>query len=1083
MPSSGGSKSDGRLRVARIVALLTGLAGFLLAVATPLLPVHQTTTTISWPQDDQATSIEAPLISYLPVEVSATIPCAVFNDLPDEGGLVAATIPAQSPDSQRFGLQIRATETHAEVLVRNALVASQPLEELANCDQLLVGITKGAVTAEFAGIDVEPQVRDGNQMPYVVGVFTDLEGAAPDGLNVTIEVDSRFTTSPTLLKILAITIGAIATLVSLAALHRLDLTDGRRHRRFLPASWWKLSPLDLIVGAILLGWYFIGANTADDGYILNMARVAGHAGYMANYYRWYGVPEAPFGWFYDVTAALAALSTASPFVRLTTLIASILCWWIISREVIPRLGRRARHTPAVYWTAAAVFLAFWLPYNNGLRPEPVIAVGALLTWISVERAIATGRLLPAAVATIIAAFSLAAGPTGLMAVAALLAGSRPLLAILIKRARQLSPTNKHTPLAWAALTAPLLAAGTAVLFMVFRDQTLAAVSEASRLRTAVGPSLTWYEEMVRYEELFGPASDGSLARRFAVLILFFCITISAAAIIRRGGLPGVPTGPAARILGVTVGSLLFLTLTPTKWTHHFGAFAGVAAAVAALTAIAMGPAILRSARNRLLALSVLMFVVAFAMTGTNRWWHVSNYGVPFDDRPPLFLGRGVANWLLALTLLLLIAAAIFHYLELRKGKFDPPWPVRVITTAPVMIVSSAVVLWQLASMTVGAVSQYPAYSVARANLDAVSGEPCGMARDVLVETDPTAGLLTPIGDVDAVTALDDGENTGFTANGVARDLTPESLEDDGTASTPVAMGESDAEEELTTIDPTGTGTSGPLEAPGINGSIVPLPFGLDPSQVPLLGSYRPGGGRAALTSGWYELPARSDDTPVLVMTIAGRVASVDPFGRNIRGPVVEIEYGTQEGRETDIEVQGSIQPLDIGPIPSWRNLRIPMAAIPEEATAVRVIARDDELAEDQWVALTPPRLPAMSTLGDVVGTESPVLIDWSVGLSFPCQQPFLHRYGVIDMPQYRITGDFELKAGTDIAQGSYGGGPVGVTALVGAPIALPTYLRDDWDRDWGSLLTFEPYDPDAVPAELTLDTTTRSGRWNPGPIR
>ncbi|MCW4351944.1 arabinosyltransferase domain-containing protein, partial [Hoyosella sp. YIM 151337] len=307
--------------------------------------------------------------------------------------------------------------------------------------------------------------------------------------NITIEVDTRFTTTPTILKTLAITIGVLATLISLAALHRLDLTDGRRHRRILPASWWKLRPLDGIVGAILLTWYFIGANTADDGYILNMARVAGHAGYMANYYRWYGVAEAPFGWFYDVTALLATISTASPFVRLTTLIASLLCWWIISREVIPRLGRRARHTPAVYWTAAAVFLAFWLPYNNGLRPEPVIAVGALLTWISVERAIATGRLLPAAVATIIAAFSLAAGPTGLMAVAALLAGSRPLLAILITRAKKLAhnptgPTSRtSTLLAWTTLAAPILASGTAVLFIIFRDQTLAAVQEASRLRT------------------------------------------------------------------------------------------------------------------------------------------------------------------------------------------------------------------------------------------------------------------------------------------------------------------------------------------------------------------------------------------------------------------------------------------------------------------------------------------------------------------------------------------------------------------------------------------------------------------------
>ena len=37
---------------------------------------------------------------------------------------------------------------------------------------------------------------------------------------------------------------------------------------------------------MLVWWHFVGANTSDDGYILTMARVSEHAGYMANYYRW-----------------------------------------------------------------------------------------------------------------------------------------------------------------------------------------------------------------------------------------------------------------------------------------------------------------------------------------------------------------------------------------------------------------------------------------------------------------------------------------------------------------------------------------------------------------------------------------------------------------------------------------------------------------------------------------------------------------------------------------------------------------------------------------------------------------------------
>ncbi len=38
-----------------------------------------------------------------------------------------------------------------------------------------------------------------------------------------------------------------------------------------------------------------------------------------------------------------------------------------------------------------------MAFNNGLRPEPVIALGALLTWSLVERSIATRRLVPGVV--------------------------------------------------------------------------------------------------------------------------------------------------------------------------------------------------------------------------------------------------------------------------------------------------------------------------------------------------------------------------------------------------------------------------------------------------------------------------------------------------------------------------------------------------------------------------------------------------------------------------------------------------------------------------------------------------------------
>ncbi len=111
------------------------------------------------------------------------------------------------------------------------------------------------------------------------------------------------------------------------------------------------------------------------------------------------------------------------------------------------------------------------------------------------------------------------------------------------------------------------------------------------------------------------------------------------------------------------------------------------------------------------------------------------------------------------------------------------------------------------------------------------------------------------------------------------------------------------------------------------------------------------------------------------------------------------------GAAPDGEPAGGINFGDVGAAPAWRNLRAPLAAIPEDATRIRLVARDDDLDPQHWIALTPPRIPELSTLQDVVGSTDPVLLDWLVGLAFPCQRPFDHQYGVTEVPQWRILPD------------------------------------------------------------------------------
>ena len=91
------AKSD--VSMARWVAMIAGLLGFVMAVATPLLPVTQTTATLSWPQQGQVGNVTAPLISQAPVDLRATVPCQVVDSMPGDGGLVLGTAPEQGRDA------------------------------------------------------------------------------------------------------------------------------------------------------------------------------------------------------------------------------------------------------------------------------------------------------------------------------------------------------------------------------------------------------------------------------------------------------------------------------------------------------------------------------------------------------------------------------------------------------------------------------------------------------------------------------------------------------------------------------------------------------------------------------------------------------------------------------------------------------------------------------------------------------------------------------------------------------------------------------------------------------------------------
>lgn len=1103
----------------RRLAMITGFLGAFLAILSGFLPVHQDTTEVDWTAGPDYQSVTAPLVSGRPLDLTITAPCEALAEVPDRT-IVFSTLPEDAPGRISDGLVVQRSTSAAgdpaiEVAVRNITLLSVPVADLRDpaCENLHVRAETGVLVAEFTGLVDDPEeptraAVPGTMRPQVTGIFTDLTSAtAPDGLDeatVHLTIDSRYSSSPTAIKLILMVLGALLTVASVFYLHRLDRIDGRADRRFVPHTWKQLSWVDAVVVAVLGFWHLVGANTSDDGYLLTMARSAGPSGYMANYYRWLGSPESPVGWYYEILRMFAEVSTASPWMRLPTLLCGVLSWLIISREVVPRLGRLARTWQRPRWTGAALFLAFWMAFNNGLRPEPVIALGALLTWSLVERSIATRRLVPGVVAIGVAAFSLGAGPTGLMCVAALGAGAREFVSMARRRARVVG---------WAPLLGPVLAVGFALLFTVFADQTFATVIEASGIRTELGPSLPWYGEKERWEALFGVGADGGVARRFPVLLMLMCIALVTAVMLRRGRVPGAAAGPSRRLLGVIAGSLLLLVFTPTKWTHHFGVFAGLGGALAVLAVIALRSQTVSLRRSRWLVGAALCLVVGLSTATNNTWWYVSDYGIPFSDSFPAIFGIQINYLAFVGGLACLVIAGLIHagilpetprdesdgelsgwqralsqlvrrltgWLPFRRRTVDTP-AARArdgvtrrprgpgIDGAPLAVVAFSVVLFELASAVIAVFVQTPAYTVGRANMRALSGEPCSLADSVLVEENSNDGLLRAVGAGPDI-SLGAGVVNGFAPNGL-----PDSITVESTSSASGALAQSEPGEREPD-DGVETGTTGGRGAVTVNGSTVALPYGLDPDTTPVLGSYRRGPQVAAeLTSAWYELPARSANRPLLVMAAAGRLGAND----------LRIEYG-QPGRvgasgPSDFEVMGSMAPIDIGPAPAWRNLRIPLESIPEDAKVVRVVARDINLDPDSWLAVTPPRNPRLRTLDEVVGSTDPVLIDWVVALAFPCQRPFIHNGGVAEIPDYRILADRESSSAANWWQSAGGGGPLLWTTQTVEAVTVPTYLDHDWSRDWGSLQRFEPLDQSAVPADLVRGSDTRWGWTTPGPI-
>ena len=147
-------------------------------------------------------------------------------------------------------------------------------------------------------------------------------------------------------------------------------------------------------------------------------------------------------------------------------------------------------------------------------------------------------------------------------------------------------------------------------------------------------------------------------------------------------------------------------------------------------------------------------------------------------------------------------------------------------------------------------------------------------------------------------------------------------------------------------------------------------------------------------------------------------------------------------------VGGSFGFADIGSVPAWRNLRAPLTAIPADATLIRVVAVDDDLAPQHWIAVTPPRIPKLRTSNrwSVCRTRC----RWTGWWAWPplpaAIRALQRRHGGAALAH--PAGPFRRGPNSPVMD-NIGGGRLASVNCCSVQSPCRTHLRDDWFRDWG----------------------------------
>jgi arabinosyltransferase C len=790
-----GPRTPSRLR--RLLPWGLAAATLVLAGALPLAPVVVDTPEVQWPLDPTApVSTTALFMPYRPIDVVATLPCETIGALAarqgpdDDPAVVLATAPADSERGDARSLSVTTGPGSLRVLSSGRELYAGPLPDGADCeltlraDQTGTTLVRRTPTAEDTVLADAP----GTRVPEVTAFITDVTAADGPAPTVTAHPDARFQSSPTTVKQVLVALQVLAIIGCLTALFRAGPAPRRRRRRGSrvrgqvppaatgapghspsvdevpdtppaqlpqteplrprPARRWRAVALlaDAAVVLALLAWTVLGYINTDDYYYSLEARAMDTAGFVGNQVRYFNTPEVPFVLHQMLLAPLSGLSASPLVLRLPSLIAALLVWWLLTRHLVPLVVERPH--PALRVIAAVAFLAWWLPWNIGARPEFLITLAWATTLTLALQAIRRDRVWLIGLAALVAGAAVTVTASGLSCAATLL--------VLLPR---LWPVLQRAALGvWASL-ALVVASASVASTIVFTDSTLATARTALRVHREVGPAEPWWLEILRYWYLtLAPdPNQKTFARQVVVLgtlVLVVGVSVALLRVTRHSSARTSWAVPALAFLACNAA----LLPSPTKWTHHFGALAAPGALV-----LTVGVAILVRRRPDRWASGVLLGGVALAAGlayhGGNNQVEYSAYGV--TRALPAVLG----NPLMWAALGVACASVAWWF---RRRRTEPssdrswPWPEAVVgALAGVLAVS---VLIQIGSAALANYRLRDTWSMAGDAMATVSGrQSCGFADEAVALTDPR---LLP--------QARGGSGPG-TGRGVVPEVDPESL--------------------------------------------------------------------------------------------------------------------------------------------------------------------------------------------------------------------------------------------------------------------------------------------------------------------